>query len=122
MELQRWDNQIVSYLTVALWPIVRPAEHLAVLDGRLPSFAPGGNMVSVHLCQFPDPRSVGIMADGAVWTVWNALFLGFRRLVCVNGFLCGLVENTDIQQARLLASAEDLLIDAPLLLHEEVLV
>ena len=98
------------------------AKHLTVADVRAPSFAPGGDMVGIHFGQLPNPCTVGIMADSAVWTVRNALFLRFRRLFCVDGFFSGLIEHTDVQQPRLQASAEDILIDAPLLLHEEVLV
>ena len=79
-------------------------------------------MVSVHFGQLPDPCTVGVMADSAVRTVRNALSLRFRRLFCVDGFFSGLIEHTDIQQPWLLASAEDVLVDATLLLDEEILV
>ena len=61
--------QPVHVLAVSLSPIVRFAKHLAVADIRAAPFAPGCDVVRVHFCQFPNPCTVGVMADGAVRAV-----------------------------------------------------
>jgi len=48
---------------------VRFAQHLAVADIGCAAFAPRGNVVGVHLAQFPDPGPVRIVPDGTKWAV-----------------------------------------------------
>lgn len=114
--------QPVHVLAVSLSPIVRFAQHLAIIDGSGATLAPGRYMVGVHVRQLPDSRPVGIVTDGAVGTVRDSFLIGFRRLLRIDSFLRRIVKHTDIKQARFLTATQDILENTLLLLHEEVLV
>jgi hypothetical protein len=60
---------------------VGDAQHLAVLEGGVAAFRPGGHVVSVHLVQLVNARLVGGLADRAQRTVGDAPVLGLLRLL-----------------------------------------
>ena len=79
-------------------------------------------MVGIHLEKLPDAGAIGIVPDGAIGAVGDAFRFSSLCLGGVDGLLRGLVEDTDIQQARLLASAQDILEDAFFLFDVEAFV
>jgi hypothetical protein len=48
---------------------MRFAQHLAVANVGCTAFAPRGDVIGVHLAQFPDPGPVRIVPDGTKWAV-----------------------------------------------------
>ena len=88
------------------------AEHLAIVDGRFAAFAPGRYVVGIHLFQLPDTMRVLIVTDCTVRTVTDTLSLGLIRLLLIHLTHGRLIEQTDIQQARFLTTAQHKLKDA----------
>ena len=56
---------IISPLLVAFRPVVRLAEHLAVLDVGSAALAPRRHVVGVHFREFPHAGGVSVVAEGA---------------------------------------------------------
>lgn len=52
------------FLPIPFHPIMRFAEHLAVLDVGGTAFAPGGDMVGIHFGLLLDAGGVGFAFDG----------------------------------------------------------
>ncbi len=88
------------------------AEHLTVVDGCFAAFAPSRNVVGIHFFQLPDTMRILIVTDCAVRTVADTLSLGLIRLLLIHLTHSGLIEQTDVQQARFLTTAQHKLKDA----------
>ena len=88
------------------------AQHLAVLNICTTALAPSRHMVGIHFLQLPNALTVGIMADGAVWTVACSLGFGLVGLPLINLAHGGLVEQPDIQQLCFLTATKHILKDA----------
>lgn len=84
-------------LPITLGAVVGFAEHLAVLGVGCAAFAPGCHVVGVHVGKFPEFGLVGVVTEGAEWTVRFAFLFGFGGLGCVDAFLGGVVEDAHIQ-------------------------
>ena len=59
-----WNVQNAP-LTYCLCPVVRLAEHLAVLDVGSAALAPCRHVVGVHFREFPHSGGVSVVAEGA---------------------------------------------------------
>ena len=64
-----WHGNVATLLPISLCLIVGPAQHLAVADICRAAFAPGGDVVGVHLVQLPDPGFVRVVPKRAQWAV-----------------------------------------------------
>lgn len=113
---------VPALLTIPLGAVVRLAEHLAVVNIGSAALAPGGHMVGVHVLKVPDSGVIGIMTDSAEGAVGLSLLLRCCRLLRIDGFLRGLIEDADVQQFRVLTTVQDVLVDALLFLHIVALV
>lgn len=70
-------------LSISLRPVVGLAEHLAVGDVCRSTLTPSGNVVCIHLGQFPYPGPVGFVSHRAERAVGHSQFscrLGLHRI------------------------------------------
>ena len=84
-------------LLIAFRPVVRLAEHLAVLDVGSATLALRRHVVGVHFREFPHTGGVSVVAEGAELAVGCALCLSLLRLAGIDRALRGLVEHAHVQ-------------------------
>ena len=63
----------MRYLAVTFGAIMSFAKHLAVGDVRFAALGPGRDMVGIHLEKLPDAGAVGVVADGAIGAIGDAV-------------------------------------------------
>ena len=55
---------MVGDLAIALRAVVRLAQHLAVFGRGSPARAPGGDVVGIHVVEFPKFGFAGVVTEG----------------------------------------------------------
>ena len=80
---KKTGNVADSRLSVPFYPVVRFAEHLAVVFAGRTSLAPCGHVVGVHLAHLVNPLLVQSLALGAQRTVGDSLSFGLFRTNCL---------------------------------------
>jgi len=89
-------------LAITFGPIVRHAEHLAVLSRTCAAFAPRGDVVGIHFAELVDSALVRGIPKRAERAVGLALRLGGLRLPGVCDLLYLVIEDPHRQQLLVL--------------------
>ena len=95
----RFSGSMFLSLAVPFRPVMRLAQHLAVLHARSTTLAPGRHVVGIHFVELVNLGAYASVAFGALRTIADAQNLSLVGLPGIDRFLNAVVKYSNVQQA-----------------------